>query len=88
MQLLDSAKPLEPLRQLSVKLLNLKDDQGNYSESATNVMNRTKGSLKLGGNPKDVLPIALLSAMAEKGVNLPPELAGGNQKDFENYLEF
>jgi hypothetical protein len=41
-------------------------------------MNRTKGSLKLGGNPKDVLPIALLSAMAEKGVNLPPELAGGN----------
>ena len=37
MQLLDSTKPLEPLRQLSVKLLNLRDDQGNYSESAFTV---------------------------------------------------
>lgn len=35
--LLDSAWPLEPLRQISVKLLNLKDDQGKYSASASEV---------------------------------------------------
>ena len=48
------------------------------SETATDVMHRTRGSLKLGGNPKDMLPIGLITAMAEKGVQLPPELAGGN----------
>ncbi len=52
------------------------------SETATDVMHRTKGSLKLGGNPKDVLPKALLNVMAEKGVTLPPELAGGNAYEF------
>ena len=54
------------------------------SETATDVMHRTRGSLKLGGNPKDMLPQALINVMAEKGVQLPPELAGGNsyQCDF------
>ena len=52
------------------------------SETATDVMHRTKGSLKLGSNPKDVLPKALLNVMAEKGVTLPPELAGGNTFEF------
>jgi hypothetical protein len=52
------------------------------SETATDVMHRTKGSLKLGGNPKDMLPKGLLNVMAEKGVTLPPELAGGNCFDF------
>jgi hypothetical protein len=55
-QLLDQAWPLEPLRSISVKLMNLKDDKGNTSESATEVTNRTGGSLKLGGNPKETLP--------------------------------
>ena len=58
--------------------MNLKDDKGNTSESATEVMNRTGGRLKLGGNPKDQLPIGLINLMAEKGATLPPQLAGGN----------
>ena len=48
------------------------------SESATDVLNRTGGRLKLGGNPKDLLPTTLLQVMAEEGVTLPPQLAGGN----------
>lgn len=48
------------------------------SESATDVMNRTRGSLKLGGNPKDILPSALIKVMAEEGATLPLQLAGGN----------
>jgi hypothetical protein len=78
MNLLDSAWPLEPIRQIQVKLLNLRDDKGNMSESALEVMNRTGGSLKLGGNPKDILPTTLIKVMKEEGVGLPPQLAGFN----------
>ena len=43
---------MDPCRQISVKLLNLKDDQGRGSETPHfTVMNVTGGSSKLGGNP-------------------------------------
>ena len=52
-QLLDQAWPMDPCRQVSVKLLNLKDDQGRVSETPHfTVMNVTGGSSKLGGNPQ------------------------------------
>lgn len=78
MNLLNTAWPLEPVRQIQVKLLNLRDDKGNMSESAMDVMYRTGGSLKLGGNPKDILPQALVKVMQEEGVGLPASLAGCN----------
>jgi hypothetical protein len=56
--LLDQAWPLEPLRQISVKLLNLKDDKGKMSASASEVNYLTGGKTKLGGNPKEVVRLA------------------------------
>lgn len=51
LSLMDSAWPLEPCRQISVKLLNLKDEFGRKSYSATLVMQMTEGKTKLGGRP-------------------------------------
>ena len=49
--LLDSSWPLDPCRQISVKLLNLKDEHGRKSYSALTVMQMTGGKTKLGGQP-------------------------------------
>ena len=51
--LLDSAWPLDPVRQLSIKLYNLKDKKGRMSFSAHTVAMQTGGKTKLGGAPKD-----------------------------------
>ena len=56
--LLDSAWPLEPVRQLSIKLYNLKDKKGRMSFSAHTIACHTGGKTKLGGNPKDDQPKA------------------------------
>ena len=53
LSLLDSAWPLEPLRQISIKLYNLKDSKGRLSFSAHTIAMQTGGKTKLGGAPKD-----------------------------------
>lgn len=57
--LVDSAWPLDPIRQISVKLLNLRDDTGKCSATASEVTHITKGRTKLGGNPKEQTPKAI-----------------------------
>ena len=43
---------MDPCRQISVKLLNLRDEMGRVSETPHyTVMNHTGGSSKLGGKP-------------------------------------
>ena len=50
LRLLDEAWPVGPCRRLSVNLANLKDKNGNFSESAhTTMIRHTGGSSKLGG---------------------------------------
>ena len=52
-QLLDQAWPMDPCRQISVKLLNLKDEQGRTSETPHfTSMNNTNGSTKIGSKPQ------------------------------------
>ena len=53
LSLLQDALPLEPLRQISVKLQNLKNDKGELSASASEVMQQTGGRTKLGGKPNE-----------------------------------
>ncbi|CDW79370.1 dna polymerase iv kappa [Stylonychia lemnae] len=57
--LLNDVQPLEPTRQISVKLLNLRNDKGQLSASATEVNQITGGRTKLGGTPKENQPKAL-----------------------------
>jgi len=65
-QLLDNAWPVEPVRHLQIKLLNLRDQHGNLSFSTTAVLQATQGKSRLGGNPKIEQPkLALHSALAE-----------------------
>jgi hypothetical protein len=50
--LLESAWPLEPCRQIQVKLTNLRDSTGRRSHSALTTAMLTGGKTKLGGNAK------------------------------------
>ena len=52
LSLLDSAWPLDPTRQISLKLQNLRDQHGRTSFPANIVALQTGGKTKLGGNPK------------------------------------
>jgi len=52
-RLLCDAWPMEPCRKLSINLSTLKDNKGRFSESPHyTVLNRTGGSMKLGGLTK------------------------------------
>eukprot|EP00347_Sterkiella_histriomuscorum_P000041 403377409 len=66
LSLLQDAWPLEPTRQISVKLLNLKNDKGQLSATATEVNHTTGGRTKLGGVPKENQPKALKATKVQQ----------------------
>ena len=67
LNLLKDAWPLEPTRSISVKLLNLKNDKGQYSISATEVNYITGGRTKLGGTPKENQPKPFKATVLQTG---------------------
>lgn len=49
LQLFETCWPLEPVRQIQIKLINLKDDTGRLSATAMDVLAETGGKTKLAG---------------------------------------